>query len=174
VVVGEALECLGGAGYVEESPLPRYFRESPLNSIWEGSGNVIALDVVRAVSREPGSVQALRNELALSAGADPRLDAATDELGTRLTALGTDPDADARSARGLAGLLARTLQASLLVRAASGPGGSAVAEAFLATRLGPGQAGVFGAGQPGAGIGRGAVATVLDHCDPNRTAAARG
>ena len=70
-VVGEALECLGGAGYVEESPLPRYFRESPLNSIWEGSGNVIALDVLRAAGREPGSVQALFDELALTAGADP-------------------------------------------------------------------------------------------------------
>src|SRR6185437_10972259 len=79
-VVGEALECLGGAGYVEESPLPRYFRESPLNSIWEGSGNVIALDVLRALAREPGSVQALFDELALTAGTDPRLDSAVDEL----------------------------------------------------------------------------------------------
>ena len=181
-VVGEALECLGGAGYVEESPLPRYFRESPLNSIWEGSGNVIALDVVRAASREPESVQALQDELALSAGADPRLDAAVDELGKRLADLGTDPDADARSARGLAGLLARTLQAGLLVRAAgAGPGSAAVAEAFLASRLGPGSSGVFGADSSGAdssgadssgaGFGRTTVHAVLEHCDPNRAAA---
>jgi putative acyl-CoA dehydrogenase len=178
-VVGEALECLGGAGYVEESPLPRYFRESPLNSIWEGSGNVIALDVVRAVSREPESVQALQDELALSAGADPRLDAAVDELGKRLANLGADPDADARSARGVAGLLARTLQAGLLVRAAGAaaePGSSAVAEAFLASRLeasGLGSPGVFGAGEAGAGFGRARVEAVLDYCDPNRTAATR-
>ena len=165
-VVGEALECLGGAGYVEESPLPRYFRESPLNSIWEGSGNVIALDVVRAAAREPEAVQALQDELALTAGADPRLDAAVDQLGKRLAGLGADPDADARSARELAGLLARTLQAGLLVRAASdvpGPGGTAVAEAFLATRLGAG----FGS-HSGAGLGRAAGGAVLDHCDPNR------
>jgi len=174
LVVGEALECLGGAGYVEESPLPRYFRDSPLNSIWEGSGNVIALDVVRAVSREPASAQALQDELALSAGADPRLDAAVDELGKRLAGLGADPDADCRSARGLAGLVARTLQASLLVRAAGAdaePGSSAVADAFLATRLGSdglGGFGVFGAGQSGAGFGRAAVDAVLDYSDPNR------
>jgi putative acyl-CoA dehydrogenase len=176
VVVGEALECLGGAGYVEESPLPRYFRESPLNSIWEGSGNVIALDVVRAVSREPASVQALQDELALSAGADPRLDVAVDELGKRLADLGADPDADARSARGIAGLLARTLQASLLVRAAGAaePGSSAVAEAFLATRLESGGPGVFGAGRSGSGFGGTAVNAVLDYCDPNRAATARG
>jgi putative acyl-CoA dehydrogenase len=174
-VVGEALECLGGAGYVEESPLPRYFRESPLGSIWEGSGNVIALDVVRAVSREPESVQALQDELALSAGADPRLDAAVDALGKRLADLGSDPDADARSARGLAGLLARTLQAGLLVRAAGAaaaePGSSAVAEAFLASRLGPGGPAVFGGGDSGAGFGRATVQAVLDYCDPNRKAA---
>jgi putative acyl-CoA dehydrogenase len=170
-VVGEALECLGGAGYVEESPLPRYFRESPLNSIWEGSGNVIALDVVRAAGREPESVQALQDELALTSGADSRLDASVDELAKRLAGLGTDPDSDARSARELAGLLARTLQASLLVRATGGaadPGSAAVAEAFLASRLGASPGG-FG-GHAGAGLGRTASGAVLDYCDPNRTA----
>ncbi len=200
-VVAEALECLGGAGYVEESPLPRYFRESPLNSIWEGSGNVIALDVVRAACREPESVQALQDELALSAGADPRLDAAVDDLGRRLAALGADREADARGARELAGLLARTLQASLLVRAAdsavgvagsqgvagargvagavdgavgSVAGGSAVAEAFLASRLAPAGPGTFGT-HAGAGSAarRVAVDAVLGYCDPNRAAAAR-
>jgi putative acyl-CoA dehydrogenase len=134
-VVAEALECLGGAGYVEESPLPRYYRESPLNSIWEGSGNVIALDVIRAVEREPGSVLALQDELALTAGADPRLDAAVDELGKRLAGLGADPAADARSARSLAGLLARTLQAQLLVRSATDQAGSILADSYLQTRL---------------------------------------
>jgi putative acyl-CoA dehydrogenase len=167
-VVGEALECLGGAGYVEESPLPRYFRESPLNSIWEGSGNVIALDVVRAATREPESVQALQDELALTAGADPRLDAATEELAKRLAALGTDPDADARAARELAGLLARTLQGSMLVRAAARPeaepGSTAVAEAFLATRLAPEPGPDYG-GHAGAGLGRVGCTAVLDYSD---------
>ncbi|HST49270.1 acyl-CoA dehydrogenase family protein [Jatrophihabitans sp.] len=163
-VVGEALECLGGAGYVEESPLPRYFRESPLNSIWEGSGNVLALDVVRTATREPEAVQALQDELALTAGADPRLDAATDRLARQLAALGADPDADARSARELAGLLARTLQAGLLVRAANrpgaDPGSSAVAEAFLASRLAA--EGGYG-GHAGAGLGRAGCVAVLDY-----------
>ena len=165
-VVGEALECLGGAGYVEESPLPRYYRESPLNSIWEGSGNVIALDVVRAAVREPEAVQALQDELALTAGADPRLDAATDRLAKRLAGLGADPDADARSARELAGLLARTLQGALLVRAANRPGAEpgagAVAEAFLASRLGAGREDREHAG---AGLGRAGCAAVLDYSD---------
>lgn len=165
-VVGEALECLGGAGYVEESQLPRYFRESPLNSIWEGSGNVIALDVVRAATREPEAVAALRDELALTAGADRRLDAATDRLTERLAALGADPDADARSARELAGALARTLQAGSLVRAAdlpgAGSGAGAVAEAFLASRLAP-EAGRDYGGHAGARLGRAGCAAVLDH-----------
>ncbi|MDQ2836497.1 MAG: acyl-CoA dehydrogenase family protein [Actinomycetota bacterium] len=164
-VVGEALECLGGAGYVEESPLPRYFRESPLNSIWEGSGNVIALDVIRAIGREPDSVQALQDELALTAGADPRLDAAVDELGKRLTGLGTDPDADARSARSLAGLLARTLQGSLLVRAAGDSPRSVVAESFLGSRLAAGPPAVFG-DRPG--LGATASAELLAYSNPNR------
>jgi putative acyl-CoA dehydrogenase len=130
-VIGEALECLGGAGYVEESPLPRYFRESPLNSIWEGSGNVIALDVLRALAREPAAIEALTAELAVTAGADPRLDAAVAELTTRLRDAAADPSAAARQARTLTGLLARTLQASLLVRAADGAERTAIADAFL-------------------------------------------
>ena len=164
VLVGEALECLGGAGYVEESPLPRYFRESPLNSIWEGSGNVIALDVIRAVGREPGSVQALQDELALTAGADPRLDRAVDELGKRIAGLGTDPDADARSARSLAGLLARTLQASLLVRAAGAPGHSTLAESYLRTRLDGPTPAVF-ADRPS--LGQATTRDLIEYCDPN-------
>jgi putative acyl-CoA dehydrogenase len=115
-VVAEALECVGGNGYVEESGLPRLFRESPLNSIWEGSGNVIALDVVRAATRDPGSVAAVEAELAATAGCDPTLDGAVALLSDRFAALGRDPAEDARAARGLAGLLARCLAASLLVR----------------------------------------------------------
>jgi putative acyl-CoA dehydrogenase len=130
-VVGEALECLGGAGYVEESPLPRLFRESPLNSIWEGSGNVIALDVLRALAREPAAIEALTAELASTAGADPRLDAAVGTLTGHLRAAAQDPQAAARQARTLTGLLARTLQASLLVRAADGAERTAIADAFL-------------------------------------------
>ncbi|CAN5503781.1 DNA alkylation response protein [soil metagenome] len=134
-VVAEALECLGGAGYVEESPLPRYFRESPLNSIWEGSGNVIALDVVRAATRDAGSIDAVGQELNAFKGADTTLDVAITEVLRRISSLGDDPAADARGARTVAGLIARTLQAGLLVQQATDSGGSALAEAFIATRL---------------------------------------
>src|ERR1041385_219932 len=75
VHVGEALECLGGNGYVEESIMPRLYREAPLYSIWEGSGNVICLDVLRALAKEPASREALLVELKSTAGADKRLDA---------------------------------------------------------------------------------------------------
>jgi putative acyl-CoA dehydrogenase len=129
--VAEALECLGGAGYVEESGLPRLFRESPLNGIWEGSGNVIALDVLRAVAREPGTLDAVRAEIALGAGADPRLDRAIADLDAALADLATEPSPE-RQARRLTERLAVTLQASLLVRHST----AAVADAFCATRLG--------------------------------------
>lgn len=128
--VAEALECLGGTGYVEESGMPRLFRESPLNGIWEGSGNVIALDVLRAVAREPETLEALRVEIALGAGADPRLDRAITDLDATLADLAAEP-APERQARRLAERLALTLQASLLVRHSS----PAVADAFCATRL---------------------------------------
>ena len=108
-LVAEALECLGGNGFVEESQLPRLFRESPLNSIWEGSGNVNALDVLRALAREPETADAFLAEVRLAEGADARLDAAVARLeqeleeperGRRAQAAGT--------ARGLAtGLAAR-------------------------------------------------------------------
>jgi len=137
-VVGEALECLGGNGYVEDSGLPRLFRESPLNSIWEGSGNVIALDVLRVLAREPAAVAAVRAELALAAGADPRLDAVLRELAD----LRVTGEAGARS---VATRLALALQASLLVRYAPAP----VADAFCATRL-PAPPAVFGLAVPSA------------------------
>ncbi|MFL6161864.1 MAG: acyl-CoA dehydrogenase family protein [Jatrophihabitantaceae bacterium] len=145
-VIGEALECLGGAGYVEESPLPRYFRESPLNSIWEGSSNVIALDVLRALGREPAAIDALTAELSVTAGADRRLDDAVAGLTVQLRDSAVDPPAALTRARLLTGLLARTLQASLLVRAADGAGRSAIAEAFLASRVAEQPPAVFGGG----------------------------
>jgi putative acyl-CoA dehydrogenase len=124
-VVGEALECLGGNGYVEESGLPRLYREAPLNSIWEGSGNVNALDVLRALAREPAAVEALQAEVALARGADRRLDAAADRLGKDLVS------ADEGSARRLVESMALVLQGSLLVRHAP----AYVADAFCASRL---------------------------------------
>jgi putative acyl-CoA dehydrogenase len=121
----EALECLGGNGYVEESGLPRLYREAPLGSIWEGSGNVAALDVLRALAREPEAAEALFAELDASAGADHRLDQAI----TRLRKLIADPE-QAR-ARQLAEAMALALQGALLVRYAP----PAVADAFAASRL---------------------------------------
>ena len=125
-VVGEALECLGGNGYVEESGLPRLYREAPLNSIWEGSGNVNALDVLRALGREPAALEAFLAEVALASGADPRLDAALDRLRAEI------PRAEEAGARRLVELMALVLQGSLLVRHAP----PAVADTFCASRLG--------------------------------------
>ena len=108
-LVAEALECLGGNGYVEESQLPRLFRESPLNSIWEGSGNVNALDVLRALGREPETAEAFLAEVRLAAGADARLDAATRAPRARARrSRGAERPAAAGAARGdAAGLAAR-------------------------------------------------------------------
>ncbi|WP_217238316.1 acyl-CoA dehydrogenase family protein [Streptomyces sp. AC555_RSS877] len=122
----EALECLGGNGYVEESGMPRHYREAPLLSIWEGSGNVNALDVLRALRRESRSAQALFAELASAQGADARLDAAVTRLKGRMA------QTSEAGARRLVELMALTLQASLLVRHAP----PAVADAFCASRLG--------------------------------------
>ncbi len=127
-LVAEALECIGGNGYVEESPLPRLFRESPVNSLWEGAGNVNALDLWRAADREPASIEALLAEIACGGGADARLDAATARLRAELADAG---DREHR-ARRVAELAALCLQASLLVRHAP----TGVADAFCATRLG--------------------------------------
>ena len=127
-VVGEALECLGGNGYVEESSLPRLYRDAPLNSIWEGSGNVQALDVLRALRREPESLAAFRAEVGAAAGADRRLEAAAARL-TALLGAGDDLESDARR---VVEQLAVVLQGSLLVRHAP----TAVADAFCASRLG--------------------------------------
>ncbi|MFJ4557019.1 acyl-CoA dehydrogenase family protein [Streptomyces massasporeus] len=138
----EALECLGGNGYVEDSGMPRHYREAPLLSIWEGSGNVNALDVLRALSREPGTAEALFGELALARGADARLDAAVTRLETGLS------EASATTARRLVEQMALTLQASLLVRHAP----PAVADAFCATRLGGDWGHAFGTLPESAGL----------------------
>ncbi|MGK5693843.1 acyl-CoA dehydrogenase family protein [Streptomyces sp. URMC 128] len=139
----EALECLGGNGYVEDSGMPRHYREAPLLSIWEGSGNVNALDVLRALSREPGTAEALFSEFALARGADARLDAAVTRLKNRL------PGASQTTARRLVEDMALTLQASLLVRYAP----PAVADAFCATRLGGDRGYAFGTLPEGADLG---------------------
>ncbi|MER6828635.1 isovaleryl-CoA dehydrogenase [Streptosporangium sp. NPDC000563] len=123
----EALECLGGNGYVEESQMPRLFRESPLNGIWEGSGNVAALDVLRALGREPEAREVFFAEVALAAGADRHLDAAADRLRKSLDDTG---DFEVR-ARRVAEDMALVLQGSLLVRLAP----AAVADAFCVSRL---------------------------------------
>jgi len=133
-VAFEAMECLGGNGYVEESGLPRLFRESPLNSIWEGSGNVNALDVLRALAREPGLLGAFRAELAPAAGADRRLDAAVAALAADLA----DPAELEVRARRLVERMALCWQGALLVQHAPAP----VADAFCAGRLDPGGAGL--------------------------------
>ena len=141
----EALESLGGNGYVEDSGMPRLYRESPLNSIWEGSGNVTSLDVLRALTRSPASAEALLAELDLAAGGDARLDSALSALRGRLAGLAEATALDAQyGARGLAGLIAVALQASLLVRHAP----AAVADAFCGSRLGEG-----GPGGPAAPFG---------------------
>jgi putative acyl-CoA dehydrogenase len=126
-VVGEALECLGGNGYVEESGLPRLYRDAPLNSIWEGSGNVQALDVLRALRREPDSLVAYWTEVETAAGADHRLDEAVAGLKARL-ADRADPEGQARR---VVERMALVLQGSLLVRHAP----AEVADAFCASRL---------------------------------------
>ena len=127
VFAAEALECLGGAGYVEDAPMARLFRESPLNGIWEGSGNVICLDVLRAAGREPDSISALLAEIDRARGADDRLDRAVADLHAELA---DTAEVEVR-ARRIVERAALVLQGSLLVR----HGSSEVADAFCATRL---------------------------------------
>src|SRR5215475_1901107 len=146
MVVGEALECLGDNGYVEESVMPRLYRDAPLNSIWEGSGNVTALDLLRALARSPGSVDALRVELDKAAGANRTLDASARRLWGTLGEISSDPTTGPYRARALAGLLTCVMQAALLTRFAP----THVSDAFCASRL-AGQE--VGAGGPGVTFG---------------------
>jgi len=134
-VVAEALECHGGNGYVEESILPRLYREAPLNSIWEGSGNVNALDVLRALSREPESLAAFFAEVG-QASPDERLDTAVADLKRELS---NTIEAESR-ARHIVERMAVLLQGSLLLRY----GDPAVADAFCASRLAGGWGSSFG------------------------------
>jgi putative acyl-CoA dehydrogenase len=135
--VAEALECLGGNGYVEDSGLPLLYREAPLNSVWEGSGNVNALDVLRALAREPEVLAAWITEVGHARGADARLDRAVDDT---LALLGETGGLEA-GARRLAGRMAACLQGSLLVRFAP----PEVADAFCDSRLGSSYDGTYGA-----------------------------
>src|SRR5215204_4162516 len=151
-VVAEAMEVLGGNGYVEESGLPRLYRQAPLNSIWEGSGNVIALDVLRAMGRSSDTLAAVSAEIEQARGSDSRFDDAVKRLHAELG----DPDGLPFRARRIAGLLALCLQGSLLLRNAP----DAVADTFCATRLGGDQGTVLGtlpAGTPVARIAERAV-----------------
>jgi putative acyl-CoA dehydrogenase len=127
--VNEAQECLGGAGYVEDSQMPRLLRQAPLNSIWEGSGNIQCLDVLRALQREPGCREAYFSELARAKGGHSRFDA---ELVSLERMLDGDPKDLEGQSRVLAERMALTLQAAILNRA----GDSAIADSFCQSRLG--------------------------------------
>jgi putative acyl-CoA dehydrogenase len=142
--VNEAQECLGGLGYVEDGPLARLLRQAPLNSIWEGSGNIQCLDVLRALRREPGCRDALFAEFGRARGADARLDAEVARLSGELDA---DDGADAAEARArwLAERLAIAMQAAILLRGDDGR----VADAFCASRLGERRGLAFGTLAPG-------------------------
>jgi putative acyl-CoA dehydrogenase len=134
--VGEALECLGGNGYVEESGMPRIYREAPLYGIWEGSGNVICLDILRALAREPDTVDAVLQELHAAQGSDSRLDGwlaqtEADLTGCLKQSLNNGGSEAQIEARRLAERLALALQALLMVRHNPPP----TADAFIASRL---------------------------------------
>jgi len=139
-MIYEAMECHGGNGYVEESILPRLYREAPVNAIWEGSGNVIVLDVLRSLVRHPETLEAFLAEIASARGGDRRLDRWLETLPDDLAR----PDEGA--ARRLVERMARALTASLLVRHAPAP----VADAFCATRLSEDPGFTFGALAPNA------------------------
>ena len=135
-VIGESMECLGGAGFVEESPMPWLYREAPLNGIWEGSGNVICLDVLRALQRSPESVDGVLAELNKAQGENRHLDQTIQLLQKELS----NPDNIEVRARRITELLALSMQASLLIQNNSGP----VADAFCESRLGGNWGHAFG------------------------------
>lgn len=149
----EALECLGGNGYTEDFPLAMRYREQPVMAVWEGSGNVIALDVLRALGRDPESFEAFDAEVSRARGADPRLDAHLDLTRSLAREVAADPEPGLR-ARQLVGALALALQGALLVQ--HGP--AAVADGFTASRLGAGAASGHLFGALPAGIDAAAIA----------------
>ncbi len=140
----EAMECLGGNGYTEGFPLARRYREQPVLAIWEGSGNVIALDVLRAMTREPASVEAVQRELASALGQHAVYDAHVTATGSLLRRVAADPAAAPALARRVVEALALALQAAVLVREAP----AAVADAFVAARLGPERGAQYGVLDP--------------------------
>jgi len=142
LVVAEAMEALGGMGYVEDTPLPLLYREAPLNGIWEGAGNVICLDILRSLARDPAAGEALTAEIAAASGADRRFDAALKAHRTRWP--GLPPEAEARWFAERSALL---LTASILIRHAP----PEVADAFVATRL-SGERGRFAGAMDGAEV----------------------
>jgi putative acyl-CoA dehydrogenase len=152
-VVREALECLGGNGYVEESIMPRLYRESPVNAIWEGSGNVIALDVLRAAGRSPDSLDRFLAELETGRGIDPRVDRAITEAASSISGA-TDIEFEARR---IVESMATAWAATLLAQ----QGAADVFEAFAASRLGESHGGLYGTLPPGAPI-----STLLERAVP--------
>ncbi|WP_433558526.1 acyl-CoA dehydrogenase family protein [Pseudonocardia xinjiangensis] len=148
----EALECLGGNGYVEDSGMPRLYREAPLNSVWEGSGNVAALDVLRVLRREPEAAVAFLGELDDAVGADRRYDSAVARLRTDLAAVAAADPRDPGvqfGARRLVEQMALAVQASLLIR----HGHPAVADGFCASRLDADRGQVLGTLPAGLDVG---------------------
>ncbi|HEX2885506.1 acyl-CoA dehydrogenase family protein [Vineibacter terrae] len=152
-VAYEALECHGGNGFVEDSIMPRLYRDSPVNSVWEGSGNVQCLDLLRAVGRDPATLAAYFAEIGLAKGRDPRLDAFVGTLKAELADLS---NIETR-ARRLVERLALALQAALLVQHAP----AAVAEAFLASRIAADSGRAFGTLPPGID-----TAAIVSRADP--------
>ncbi|HEY9354540.1 MAG TPA: acyl-CoA dehydrogenase family protein, partial [Nocardioides sp.] len=152
-MVNEALECLGGNGYIEDFDVARIYREMPLLSIWEGSGNVAALDALRALAKEPHTLDAFVAEAELASGADARYDAALDRLKKEFTSF---DDLEFR-ARRIVEQMALVFQGSQLVRHAPAP----VADAFCSSRLGRDWGGAFGTLSP-----RGDVTPILERALP--------
>jgi putative acyl-CoA dehydrogenase len=143
-LAAEALECLGGNGYVEEAPMAQFYRDIQIGTVWEGSGNVIALDVLRALGRDPAVAAAFLAECQLATGANPDFDAHLVDVRERLAAIVSDPANAQWSARRLVEDMALALQASLLLRHAPPP----VSDGFCAGRLG-GRGLAFGDLPPG-------------------------
>ena len=154
-VAAEAMEVLGGNGYVEEGPMARLYRQMPLNSIWEGSGNVMCLDVLRAIAKHPNCIDALTAEVAPVLGHDKRLDA----FAADLTALLRHADDLQGRGRQVAQAIAALVQGALLVRFAP----DFVADAYCASRLGPS---IFGGGAFGNLPAGADVAAILDRAWP--------
>jgi putative acyl-CoA dehydrogenase len=152
-LVGEAMECLGGNGYVEEGGFPLLYREVPVNAIWEGSGNVMCLDVLRVIEKEPDAVERVVAELEGAAGGESRLSAAL----ARIKALIAESARDQRAARTLVEQLALAEAGALLIRHAP----DAVSDGFLATRLSGPWRHTYGAG-----LARADTGTILARSAP--------